>query len=97
MLAEATYIKQQSLAHGHFPGYSQKGLAGHQIRGTQGAYWKFTWQRNGVSQEVIDLLFVARTSAGPQSYALYMTAPESMFDHLRPTFDEVAETFAPLS
>jgi hypothetical protein len=97
MVAEARYIESRSLAQGHFPGYSRIGLAGHVIRGTPGAYWKFTWQHGGVRQEVIDLLFVSHTSAGPQSYALYMTAPESMFDQLRPTFDEAAETFTPQS
>jgi serine/threonine protein kinase len=95
MLAEARYIQSQTLARGNFPGYILQGLARHVIRGTPGAYWKFTWQHDGVRQEVIDLFFVAHTSAGPQSYALYMTAPASMFDQLRPTFDEAAETFAP--
>ena len=42
------------------------------------------------------MLFVAHTSAGPQSYALYMTAPESKFDQERPIFDEEVETFATL-
>jgi hypothetical protein len=95
MLAEARYIKSQSLAQNRFPGYSQLGLAATTIRGTTGAYWKFTWVDNGVQQEAIDLLFVLRTPAGAQSYALYMTAPASMWTQLRPTFDEEAETFAP--
>jgi hypothetical protein len=95
MLAEAEYIKTQSLAQGHFPGYSQLGLATTPIRGTGGSYWKFTWLDNGVQQEAIDLLFVAQTSAGPQSYALYMTAPANMWTQMRPTFDEEVETFAP--
>jgi len=65
------------------------------IRGTGGSFWKFTWLDNGVQQEAIDLLFVAQTSAGPQSYALYMTAPANMWTQMRPTFDEEVETFAP--
>ena len=36
------------------------------------------------------------TSAGPQSYALYMTAPEKSFAQIRPIFDEEVETFATL-
>jgi hypothetical protein len=96
MVAEAQYIKSRSLAVGSFPGYVQQGLAAHVIRGTNGSYWKYTWNRNGVTQQVIDLLFVEQTSSGPQSYALYMTAPASAFDQLRPTFDEEVETFAPL-
>ena len=93
MLAEATYIRQQSLAQGHFPGYSGLGLARTPVRGTQGAYWKFTWQDNGVQQEVIDFVFVLNG----QSYALYFTAPASVWTPSHPTFDEEAETFAPLT
>ena len=94
MLQEAQYIKSQSLARNRFPGYSQLGLAATTIRGTTGSYWKFTWMDNGVEQEAIDLLFVLQTPAGPQSYALYMTAPASRWTQLRPIFDEMAETFA---
>jgi serine/threonine protein kinase len=93
MLAEAEYIKQQSLALGNFPGYSRLGLASTNVRGTQGAYWKFTWQDHGVQQEVIDFVFVLNG----QSYALYFTAPASVWTPTHPTFDEEAETFTPLT
>jgi serine/threonine protein kinase len=92
MLREAQYIEAQSMPR--FPGYQRVGLAAINIRGTSGAYWKFTWMKAGVEQEAIDLLFVAQTSAGPQSYALYMTAPYSIFGQIRPIFDEEVETFA---
>ncbi len=92
MLREARYIESKSISH--FPGYQRVGLAATEIRGTQGAYWKFTWTDGGVQQEAIDLLFVLQTSAGPQSYALYMTAPEKAFAQTRPIFDEEVETFA---
>ena len=95
MLKEAVYIRNQSL--NSFPGYEQDGLAATLIRGTQGAYWKFTWMDAGVKQQAIDMVFVLPTSAGPQSYALYMTAPYSVFAQLRPIFDEEVETFAPLT
>jgi len=93
MVQEAQYIKRQSLAHNSFPGYSQIGLTAETIRGTPGAWWKFTWIDNGVSQEAIDLLFVL----DGQSYALYMTAPASMWSQMRPIFDEEVETFRPLT
>ena len=92
MLREARYIEAQSAPH--FPGYHRVGMAAWKIRGASGAWWKFTWNRKGVQQEALDLLFVAQTSAGPQSYALYMTAPEAKFDPTRPIFDEEVETFA---
>ena len=94
MLQEAQYIERQSIPH--FPGYHRVGLAATTFRGTTGSWWKFTWNNNGVRQEALDLLFVAHTSAGPQSYALYVTAPESKFDQTRPIFDEEVETFATL-
>ena len=94
MLREAQYIEAQSIPR--FPGYHRVGMAATQVRGTTGAWWKFTWNKKGVQQEALDLLFVLNTSAGPQSYALYVTAPESKFDQMRPIFDEEAETFATL-
>jgi hypothetical protein len=97
MLLEAEYIKKQSLALGHFPDYVQQNLAAHVVRGTRGSYWKFTWEQNGVQQQVLDILYVAQTSAGPQSYALYMTAPYGTFGQARPVFDEEMETFAPFT
>ena len=94
MLREAQYIEAQSIPR--FPGYHRVGMAATPVRGTTGAWWKFTWNKKGVQQEALDLLFVLNTSAGPQSYALYVTAPESKFDQMRPIFDEEAETFATL-
>jgi len=40
---------------------------------------------------------VLQTKTGPQSYALYMTAPTSAWNQWRPTFDAEVETFAPLT
>jgi serine/threonine protein kinase len=97
MLKEAGYIKSQSLAKGTFPDYVEQDLKATTIRGTRGAIWKFTWvNKAGVKQQAIDLLFVMPTSTGSQSYALYMTAPSSMFDQMRPIFDEEVETFTSL-
>jgi serine/threonine protein kinase len=94
MLQEAQYIEQRSISR--FPGYHRVGMASMLVRGNSAAWWKFTWNNKGVQQEALDVLFVARTSAGTQSYALYMTAPVSKFDQMRPTFDEEVETFATL-
>jgi len=93
MLKEATYIKSQSVPK--FPGYHQLGLARTTIRGQPGAYWKFTWDNNGVQQEVLDLLYVAPTPGGNQSFALYMTAPASAWNQTRPVFDNEVRTFTP--
>ena len=97
MLQEAKYIESQSTPR--FPGYQRVDLARTTIRGQPGAYWKFTWNDQGVQQEAIDLFYVAQTSAGPQSYALYMTAPASRWNDadLKTIFDEEVRSFSPMT
>ena len=90
MLEEAQYIEGQSTPN--FPGYKRYNLQPLTIRNTPGAFWKFTWMKNGVEQEALDLLFVQDN----QSYALYATAPASMWQQMQATFDEELRSFAPL-
>jgi hypothetical protein len=97
MLREALYIENHSLSANRFPGYQRLYLGRLTIRGQPGAYWKFKWDKAGVEQEAIDLLYVAPTSAGSQSYALYMTAPASTWSQLQPVFDEMMETWNPMT
>lgn len=94
MVREAQYIEAASVPR--FPGYRRLGLRALTIRGTPGAFWKFTWQDSGVSQTALDLLFILDTSSGQQSYALYATAPSSMWQQMQPVFDEELRSFAPL-
>ncbi len=93
LLAEARYLEARSVPR--FPGYKRIDLRALNIRGTAGSFWKFTWTDNGVTQEALDLLFVLNTSSGPQSYALYATAPASRWTGLQSVFDEELRTFAP--
>ncbi|MGH3235364.1 MAG: hypothetical protein ACRDOH_19380 [Streptosporangiaceae bacterium] len=90
MVEEARFIESRS----NFTGYHRVDLKPLTIRGTPGAYWKFTWLDNGVAQTALDLLFVENTASGQQSYALYATAPTSMWQQLQPVFDEELRTFA---
>jgi serine/threonine protein kinase len=89
MVQEAQYIETQSIPK--FPGYQRIDLKAWPIRGTQGSFWKFTWMNNGVKQEALDFLFIQDN----QSYALYATAPASMWNQLQPVFDEEVRSFAP--
>jgi serine/threonine protein kinase len=89
MVQEAQYIETQSIPH--FPGYQRIDLKPLTIRGTPGSFWKFTWTDNGVKQEALDFLFIM----DKQSYALYATAPASMWNQLQATFDEEVRSFAP--
>jgi hypothetical protein len=89
MVQEAQYIESQSIPH--FPGYQRIDLKPLTIRGTPGSFWKFTWTDNGVKQEALDFLFIM----DKQSYALYATAPASMWNQMQATFDEEVRSFAP--
>ena len=91
MVEEAQYIESRSIPA--FPGYKRINLQALTIRNTPGAFWKFTWMKNGVEQEALDLLFIQ----DQQSYALYATAPASQWQQLQATFDEELRTFAPLT
>jgi hypothetical protein len=97
-VTEARYIKTQSLLKGTFPGYKQTHLQGVPIRGTQGAFWQFSWTPAGeVKQLSDDILFVLPTSAGSQSYALYFRAPSSGWNSTYlPGFERVLRTFQPV-
>jgi hypothetical protein len=94
MLQEARYIEARSIPH--FPGYQRIDLKALTIRDTPGSFWKFTWMDNGVPQTALDLLFILNTPSGQQSYALYATAPTSMWGQLQPVFDEELRSFAPV-
>jgi serine/threonine protein kinase len=89
MVQEAQYIETRSIPR--FPGYQRIDLKALTIRGTPGSFWKFTWTDNGVKQEALDFLFIMDN----QSYALYATAPASMWNQLQATFDEEVRSFAP--
>jgi serine/threonine protein kinase len=93
MLREARFIKVRS-ASAH-PGYVGA-IAVLTIRGAAGSEWRFTYTDGG-TQEVLDMLWVASTGAGNQSYAMYFTAPKGSWGQLRPVFSTIAQSFDPLA
>jgi hypothetical protein len=95
MAKEAEYIKKVALANGKFPGYKQFYLQHVPIRGTNGAFWQFTWTpRQDVTQRTDDILFILPTPDGPQSYALYFRAPDSGWSSTYvPAFEQILRTF----
>jgi hypothetical protein len=100
MVAEAEYIERNAVAEGHFPGYHRISIKAVTVRGTPGAFWAFTWVRpNGVTMRVDDLLFILRTPAVAQSYAIYFTAPNADFGHNGglPLFQQMLRTFEPVN
>jgi hypothetical protein len=78
MVAEGQYLKQQTLAKGQFPQYKEIDLLPQNVLGTRGALWRFDWTdpKTGIQLRVDDMLFILPTPNGPQSYAIFMIAPE---------------------
>jgi hypothetical protein len=97
MVTEAEYIERNALAKGDFPGYKRIKIQPVILRHTDAALWEFTWEEAGVGEvHAWDLLFIMKTPAGLQSYALYLTAPASIFrtTPVLRIFDEELRTFS---
>jgi len=101
MVQEAEHLQQQQAVLGDaFPGYQRLQLQAVPIRGADGAFWQFTWSLKNVKMRTDDILFVLPTSAGKQSYAIYIRAPDNgwnstylpMFEKILPTFEPVTTT-----
>jgi eukaryotic-like serine/threonine-protein kinase len=99
MVKEAEYLEQKQAQLGDtFAGYARAALQGVPVRGTHGAIWQFTWIDKGVKVRADDILFVLPTSAGKQSYAVYIRAPNSGWgSKYLPIFDESLPTFEPVT
>jgi eukaryotic-like serine/threonine-protein kinase len=94
MLAEARYLAILTQRQGKFPGYQDQGIRAVNIRNSAGAAWSFTWQDPTLGRiRALDLMYVARTSAGPQSFALYMSSPNAAFNGNLATFTGEIRTF----
>jgi hypothetical protein len=96
MLAEAKYVAARSLQESLFPGYADQTIRPVYVRGQAGAAWGFTWQDSSAGRlRALDLMDIAKTTAGNQSYALYMSSPVASFDGDLATFTEEVRTFRP--
>jgi tRNA A-37 threonylcarbamoyl transferase component Bud32 len=94
MVTEATYIEKTAISKGGFPGYRRIALRPAKIRGFDGALWEFTWLgRDGMRMQGEDLLFISQTPSGPQSFALYLVAPQADWSQMLPTFEQELSTF----
>ena len=96
MLAEANYLVQITQQQHKFPGYQVVSIRRASIRGGSGAAWEFTWQSAAGTIRALDLLYIASTPAGQQSYALYMSAPAATWNSHLAAFDEEMHTFQPV-
>jgi len=99
MVQEAEYLQQQQAVVGNaFPGYQRVQLVAVPVRGTHGAFWQFTWSLKNVRVRTDDILFVLPASAGRQSYAIYMRAPDNGWNSTYlPIFEKILPTFEPVT
>jgi hypothetical protein len=96
MVTEARTLANETQKEGKFPGYHELGIRRVSVHGMSAASWEFTWQAPGVGRvRVLDLMYIASTPAGRQSYALYMSAPERTWNRTLAAFDEEMRTFRP--
>ena len=94
MLAEARYLAQLTQRQGKFPGYSDQSIRAVNIRNSAGAAWGFTWRDATLGRvRALDLMYHARTPAGQQSFALYMSSPDAAFTGNLATFTGEMRTF----
>jgi eukaryotic-like serine/threonine-protein kinase len=96
MLREARYLAAVTQEQGKFPGYLGLGIRLANVRGTRGAAWQFSWQSPALGRvRALDLVYNASTSAGLQSFALYMSSPNTAWNSNLAAFDEEVRTFRP--
>jgi hypothetical protein len=97
MVAEAYYLARVTQAQGKFPGYADQSIRPINTRNFHGAAWSFTWQNPKLGRvRALDLMFIAQTSGGQQSYALYMSAPDDAFNANLAAFTQEMRTFQPV-
>jgi hypothetical protein len=92
MLAEAKYIEQGSMVS--HPGYQLLKLDRERVRGTSGAFWKYTYDsRAGVELQANDILFIKPTPAGKQSYAIEFRTSNHAWNATVPRWEKILRTF----
>jgi serine/threonine protein kinase len=93
---EASFLAEQAMTDGSFPGYRPVELRSLVFHGRPGAAWEFTWQKPGTGRvSVLDILFKGHAAAGPQAYRIQVSAQGAGQAANRATFAEVLRTFAP--
>ena len=96
MPREARYLAALTQEQGKFPGYLGLGIRAANVRGARGAAWQFSWQSPALGRvRALDLVYNASTSAGQQSFALYMSSPNTAWNGNLAAFDEEVRTFRP--
>jgi hypothetical protein len=91
---EARFLQAQAIQQDEYPGYKVVAISPAAFRNVVAATWRFNWRQRSLGHvAVLELLFSLETTAGPQNYALSVSAPALGFPAARTAFDEVLHTF----
>jgi eukaryotic-like serine/threonine-protein kinase len=97
-LREAEFLQAQAISQGEYAGYQLVAISQTTYRSVPAATWRFNWQPGMLSHaSVLEVLFGLQTSAGPQDYALTVSAPSVTFPAAHTVFNEVLRSFQPVS
>jgi hypothetical protein len=95
---EARYLQQTAIATRQYHDYHLISILAILFHGNAAANWTFWWKpRYALYRiDVTEIIFTAKTSAGPQSYILSMTAPAQHASWASHVMLIAMRTFAPL-
>ncbi|MGO9082539.1 MAG: protein kinase domain-containing protein [Streptosporangiaceae bacterium] len=93
---QARYLEASSVTAGDYPGYRRVYLRLAGFRGLPAGWWRFSWRSGSAGRTgVLEILFTASTTAGPQSCTLSVTAPAAQFPAAESVFAQAVRTFQP--
>jgi hypothetical protein len=95
---EARHLQAVAVAAHRYPHYHLVSILAITFHGRPAATWQFWWRPNGsaVAVDVSEVIFTAKTSAGPQPYVLLMSAPATRAGWASGIFRVAMRTFRPL-
>jgi hypothetical protein len=76
-LKEARYLQASAIASHQYRRYHLISILKMRFRGVAAADWTFSWKPAAAvyRTDVTEIIFTAKTSAGPQPYIMSMSAP----------------------
>jgi len=94
---EARRLQASAIAHHRYRAYHLVSIVGITFHGWPAASWTFWWKPLSSPRiDVTEIIFTAKTSAGPQPYILSMAAPASHAASASHVLRIALRTFTPL-
>jgi hypothetical protein len=95
---EARRLQAMAVATHRYPHYHLTTILATGFHGRPAAIWQFWWRPYSslVAVDVTEVIFTAKTPAGPQPYVLLMSAPATRAGWASAIFRVAMRTFTPL-